>query len=103
MKTIFKNCLIKAEFTNELKLVDITPRKNVYNLRIAGLLVFYPVSQKSLKESYTGREVYMLIGFYRFLYVAIEKALGHSKHYCKKDGKTLLIKLGILVQYLWTF
>ena len=25
MKTIFNNCLIKAEFPNELKLVDVTP------------------------------------------------------------------------------
>ena len=58
LKKKFNNCLIKAEFPNELKLVDVTPilkKKILCGLRITGLLVFFPVSQKSLKESYTGR------------------------------------------------
>ena len=58
LKTIFNNCLIKAEFPNELKLADVTPilkKKILPGLGITGLLVFFPLSQKSLKESYTGR------------------------------------------------
>ena len=58
LKTIFNNCLIKVEFPNELKLADVTPllkKKILPGLRITGLLVFFPVSQKSLKESYVGR------------------------------------------------
>ena len=45
MKTIFDNCLIKAEFTNELKLADINPtlKKKI----LPGLLVFFAVFQKS--------------------------------------------------------
>ena len=58
LKTIFNNCLIKAEFPNELKLADvlsILKKEILQGLRITGLLVLLPVSQKSLKESYTGR------------------------------------------------
>ena len=58
LKAIFNNCLSKAEFPNELKLTDVTPilkKKILPGLRITGLLVFFPLSQKSLKESYTGR------------------------------------------------
>ena len=58
LKTIFNNCLIKAEFPNELKLTDVAPilKKMILpGLRITDLLVFFPLSQKSLKESYTGR------------------------------------------------
>ena len=58
LKTIFNNCLIKAEFPNKLKLADVTPilKKEILpGIRITGLLVFFPVSQKSFKESYTGR------------------------------------------------
>ena len=58
LKKKFNNCLIKAEFPNELKLVDVTPilkKKILCGIRITDLLVFFPVSQKSLKESYTGR------------------------------------------------
>ena len=58
LKTILNNCLIKAEFPNKLKLADVTPilKKEILpGIRITGLLVFFPVSQKSFKESYTGR------------------------------------------------
>ena len=85
LKTIFNNCLIKAEFPNELKLADVTPilkKKFLPRLRITGLLVFFPLSQKSLKKFYTGRSVHMLISFYHCLCAAIEKALVHNKHYC---------------------
>ena len=58
MKTIFDNCLIKAEFPNELKLADIntTLKKGdpsrVNNYRPVSVLLSV---SKSLKESYTGK------------------------------------------------
>ena len=58
LKTVFNNCLIKAEFPNELKLGDVTPilkKKILLGLRITGLLVLFPLSQKSLKESHKSR------------------------------------------------
>ena len=57
-ETLETNWFIKAEFPNELKLADVTPmlkKKILPGLRITGLLVFFLVSQKSLKASYTGR------------------------------------------------
>ena len=51
--------------------------KALHGLRITSLPVFYPVYQKSLKESNAGRQIHMLISFYRLLHAAIEKALIH--------------------------
>ena len=59
LETIFINYLIKAEIPGELKLADVTPsiqkRRSFPELRTVGLIVFFPVSQKFLKGSYTGR------------------------------------------------
>ena len=57
LKTIFNNCLITAEFPNELKLADVTSilKKEDPSRDNTGLLVFFPLSHKYLKESYTGR------------------------------------------------
>ena len=58
MKTIFDNCLIKAEFPNELKLADINPTlkkedpSRVNNYRPVSVLLSV---SKSLKESYRGK------------------------------------------------
>ena len=84
LKTIFIDYLIKAEFPSEWKPADVTPstqkRRSFPELRTAGLLVFFPVSQKILKGSYTDRKVHMLISFYQLLCAAIEKTLVHNKH-----------------------
>ena len=53
LTTIFNNCLIRADFPNELKLADVTPilkKKILAGLRTTCLLVFFPVSGKRWKD-----------------------------------------------------
>ena len=76
-----------AELPNELKLVDVTlifRKVDPSRAKNHSLLVFYPVSQKSLKESYTGKWVHMSIRFYHLISAGIEKALKHNKYCCHK-------------------
>ena len=85
LKAIFNNCLIKAEFPNELTPANVIPiLKREYSSRVKNYrpVIVLPTVSKVSERIYTGRLVYMLISFYHFLCVAIEKALVHNKYYC---------------------
>ena len=85
LKTIFNNCLITAEFPNELKLADVTSilkKEDPYrakNYRPVSLL--HSVSK--IFEKILHRQVSSYVN--QFL-SALEKALVRNKHYCN-NGK----------------
>ena len=85
LKTIFNNCLIKAEFPNKLKLAGVTPilkkedPSRTKNYRLVSVLP----SVSKIFERILHRQVSSYVDqFLSVLCTAIAKALVHSKHYC---------------------
>ena len=76
VKDLFSKCDQNPQIAVDL----VTFTEEILNEKLHFLSMAVP--QKSLKESYTGRYVQMLISFYHLLCVAVEKVLLHYKHYC---------------------
>ena len=93
LKTIFNNCLIKPEFTNELKLAVVTPL--LKNEECSRAENYRPVRVLPSVSKIFERILHRLVSSY------VEQVLSHFT-LCT-NRKTGLIKMDMVKQYLRTF